>query len=106
MGRIQIHFSVPIDSDADRVRAIVLETFAAEPLVLDAPAPAALIDGIADGRIMFNCLAHVASPRGTGEARSAVLLTLLRRVREEGLELGTVPQRVEWVTQAPVPPDA
>jgi len=106
MGRIQIHFSVPIDSDADRVRAIVLETFAAEPLVLDAPAPAALIDGIADGRIMFNCLAHVASPRGTGEARSAVLLTLLRRVREEGLELGTVPQRVEWVTQAPVPPEA
>ncbi|NYD90039.1 DUF3772 domain-containing protein [Sphingomonas melonis] len=101
MGRIQIHFSVPISSDADRVRAIVLETFAAEEMVLDAPAPAVLIDGIGDGRILFNCLAHVASPRSTGEARSNVLLTLLRRMRDEGIELGTVPQRVEWVTLPP-----
>ncbi|MCU6454682.1 DUF3772 domain-containing protein [Sphingomonas sp. A2-49] len=97
LGRIQVQFSVPIGTDADRVRALVLETFAAEPAVLDAPAPSALVDAIADGRILFNCYAHVASPRGTGEARSNVLLTLLRRLREEGVELGTVPQRMELI---------
>ncbi|WP_271298946.1 DUF3772 domain-containing protein [Sphingomonas sp. CV7422] len=101
MGRIQIHFSVPIATDADRVRTIVLETFAIEPMVLDTPGPVALVDGIADGRIVFNCLAHVSSPRSTGEARSNVLLTLLRRMREDGIDLGTVPQRVEWVTMPP-----
>lgn len=102
LGRIQIQFSVPIGSDADRVRAIMLETFAAEPTVLDAPAPIAQIEGIADGRILFTCYGHVSSPRGTGEARSKVLLVLLRRMREAGIELGTVPQRLELI---PAPRD-
>lgn len=101
LGRIQVQFSVPIATDADRVRAIVLETFAAEPTVLDAPAATALVDKIADGRIHFNCFAHVASPRGTGDARSNVLLTLLRRMREEGIELGTVPQQMQLIGPAP-----
>ncbi len=99
LGRIQIQFSVPIATDADRVRTLVLDTFAAEPAVLDTPAPAVLVDGIADGRILFNCLAHVASPRSTGDARSNVLLVLLRRIRDEGIELGTVPQRMELISR-------
>lgn len=103
LGRIQVQFSVPIATDADRVRAIVLDTFTAEPAVLDAPAPSALVDQIADGRIHFNCFAHVASPRGTGDARSNVLLTLLRRMREEGIELGTVPQQMQLIGPAPSP---
>ncbi len=101
LGRIQVQFSVPIGSDADRVKALVLETFAGEATVLDAPPPSVFIDGITDGRILFNCYAHVVSPRNTGEARSNVLLTLLRRMREEGLELGTVPQRLELISQPP-----
>jgi potassium efflux system protein len=97
LGRIQVQFSVPIGSDADKVRSLVLETFAGEPAVLDTPAPLVLIDGIVDGRILFNCYGHVASPRATGEARSNVLLMLLRRMREEKVELGTVPQRLELI---------
>ncbi len=104
LGRVQLQFSVPIGSDADRVRALVLDTFTAEPAVLDAPAPAAFVDGIADGRILFNCFAHVCSPRAATEARSNVLLTLLRRMREEGIELGTVPQRLELMTPLPASP--
>ena len=101
LGRIQIQFSVPITTDADRVKALVLETFANEPAILDAPAPLVLVDGITDGRILFNCFGHVVSPRNTGSARSDVLLELLRRMRSEGVELGTVPQRLELVAQAP-----
>lgn len=95
LGRIQIQFSVPIESDADRVRAIVAEAFAVEEAVLDDPAPAIFIDSIVDGRIFFNCFAHVASPRAAYGARSAVFTVLLRRFREEDIELGTVPQRLE-----------
>ena len=102
LGRIQIQFSVPIDTDADKVRALVLETFRNEAAVLDTPGPSAMIDGIAGDRILFNCYAHVASPRNTGEARSNVLLELLRRMRAEGVQLGTVPQRLELVSSAPV----
>lgn len=101
LGRIQVQFSVPLDSDADEVRAIVSQTFADESAILDDPAPAIFIDSIADGRIFFNCFAHVGSPRAAYSARSAVFTVLLRRFRDKGIELGTVPQRLELLSRDP-----
>ena len=104
LGRIQIQFAVPLGSDAGRVREIVLESFAAEPAVLADPAPSAFVDSIADGRILFNCFAHVETPRAAYGARSAVFMALLGRFRDEGIDIGTVPQRLEMVA-APARPD-
>ncbi|MGK6325283.1 DUF3772 domain-containing protein [Sphingomonas sp. DT-51] len=101
LGRIQIQFSVPLGSDADAVRAIVAQAFADETAILDDPAPAIFIDSITDGRIFFNCFAHVASPRAAYGARSAIFTVLLRRFRAESIELGTVPQRLELVAPPP-----
>jgi len=98
LGRIQIQFSVPIGTDAPRIRRIVLDAFAAEEAVLADPAPNAFVDGIVDGRILFNCMAQVASPRAAYGARSNVLLALLHTLREEGVEIGTVAQRLELVS--------
>ncbi|KQN91149.1 mechanosensitive ion channel protein [Sphingomonas sp. Leaf231] len=103
LGRIQIQFAVPLEVDADRVSAIVAEAFAAEPAVLDDPKSAVFIDSIADGRIFFNCFAHVASPRAAYGARSAILTVLLRRFRDEDIDIGTVPQRMELVGRPPDP---
>jgi small-conductance mechanosensitive channel len=104
LGRIQIQFSVPIGTDAPRVRRIVLDAFAAEDAVLADPAPNAFVDGIVDGRILFNCMAQVASPRAAYGARSNVLLALLHDLREAGVEIGTVAQRLELVSPADAPP--
>ncbi|MET0268812.1 MAG: mechanosensitive ion channel domain-containing protein, partial [Sphingomonas sp.] len=101
LGRIQIQFSVPIEADAERVRAIVLAAFGAEEAVLADPEAKVFIDSIVDGRILFNCFAHVASPRAAYGARSNVYATMLRRLREEDIDIGTVPQRLEL---APAPP--
>lgn len=98
LGRVQVRFSVPLEVGPDRVRAIVLETFAAETAIRDDPKPVVFIDDIADGRIMFNGFAHVASPRASYGARSNVLMTLLQRFKDEGIEIGTTPQRMELVT--------
>ncbi|WP_210358464.1 DUF3772 domain-containing protein [Sphingomonas beigongshangi] len=97
LGRIQLQFSVPLGTDADLVRSLVLQSFTEEPAVLDAPAPAAFIDGIANDRILFNCFAHVASARAAYPTRSAILLVLLRRFRERGIEIGTLPQKLEII---------
>jgi len=97
LGRIQIQFAVPLEVDADRVSAIVAETFAAETEILDDPAPKVFIDSIADGRIFFNCFAHVASPRVAYGTRSAVLTVLLRSFRKENIDIGTIPQRMELI---------
>ncbi len=84
---------------------IALEAFAAEEAVLADPAPSVFIDSIADGRILFNCFAHVDSPRTAYGARSRIFTTLLRRFRDEGIDIGTVPQRLELAqpTGAPAP---
>jgi glycosyltransferase involved in cell wall biosynthesis len=68
-----------------------------------------LIDSIVDGRIHFNCFAHVESPRAAYGTRSAVLFALLSTLRDKGIEIGTVPQKMELVRQsgtsaAPTPP--
>ena len=97
LGRIQIQFSVPIESDADMVRGIVLDCFTAEQAVLADPAPKAFIDSIIDGRIHFNCFAHVESPRAAYGTRSAVLFALLAALRSKGIEIGTLPQKMELV---------
>ncbi|WP_267394969.1 MULTISPECIES: DUF3772 domain-containing protein [unclassified Sphingomonas] len=105
MGRVQLQFSVPLGTDPAQVRGIVFEAFAAEPAVLAEPAPKAFIDSIVDGRILFNCFAHVATQRDAYGARSNVLMTLLGRFNEEGVEIGTVAQRLELVG-APLPATA
>ncbi len=97
LGRIQLQFSVPLGTDADLVRSLVLQSFAREPAVLEAPAPAAFIDGIASDRILFNCFGHVASARAAYPTRSAILLVLLREFRDRGIEVGTLPQKLEIV---------
>jgi small-conductance mechanosensitive channel len=95
LGRFQIQFSVLLGTDAQKVLDIVMNAFANETAILDEPAPAAFIDAIADGRILFNCFAHVPSPRDAYGARSNVLRELLTRFREEDIDIGTVPQRLE-----------
>lgn len=95
LGRVQIQFSVPIEADADAIEKILLEAYAAEPAILEQPAPSVFIDGIADGRTMFNSFAHVSGPRAAYGARSNVLKAIMRRLRTEGIELGTAPQKLE-----------
>jgi potassium efflux system protein len=104
LGRVQLQFSVPIETDVEQVRRIVLTAMVAEPGVRDDPAPVAYIDSIADGRILFNCMAHVASPRAAYSARSNILTAVLAAFRAEGIGIGTVPQRLELVT-GPRPED-
>ncbi len=104
LGRIQIQFSVPISVDAAAVQQLVMDAFAREVAVLTDPAPNAFIDAIVNDRIAFNCFAHVESPRAAYRARSNILLDLLTRFRAEGIEMGTVPQKLELVAPSPTDP--
>lgn len=97
LGRIQIKFSVPLDTDAGQVRTMVQEAFASDAAVLDEPPPKVFIDGLTEGRIEFNCFGHVANQRAVYAARSTVLMTLLDQFRAAGIDIGTVPQRLELI---------
>jgi potassium efflux system protein len=97
LGRIQILFTVPLNTDPVPVREIVLQAFADNAAILAEPAPVVFLDGIVDGRIAFNCMAHVAGPRDAYPARSGVLMQILQRFVAEGIDIGTPATRMELI---------
>lgn len=105
-GRIQIQFSVPLDSDVARVRQVLLEIYSSHAKVLEDPEPAVFIDSIIGNLVSINSFAYVSSPREVYGVRSDLLFDLLRRLREEGVDL-VAPQEVRIVRGAgggaPVP---
>jgi len=91
LGLVQIKLPVPLGSDAEKVREQLLQAFAAEPDVLDTPAPAVLLDGIEHGQLLFNATGFVNSPRSAGRVRSVLLFDVLKRLHEAGITLTAPP---------------
>ncbi|MCI2261963.1 DUF3772 domain-containing protein [Xanthomonas indica] len=98
LGRVQIQFAVSLGTDVTKLRALLLELYAAHPGVLDDPAPSVFIDSIASGHVTLNSFAYVASPRLTYGTRSDLFFALLQRLAEEGIVLES-PQEVKLVRE-------
>ncbi|WP_420010151.1 DUF3772 domain-containing protein [Xanthomonas sacchari] len=98
LGRVQIQFAVSLGTDVVKLRALLLELYAAHPGVLDDPAPSVFIDSIANGHVTLNSFAYVASPRLTYGTRSELFFALLQRLAEEGIALES-PQEVKLLRQ-------
>ncbi|WP_454883761.1 DUF3772 domain-containing protein [Sphingomonas oryzagri] len=101
LGRIQLQFSVPLGSDVDQVRQMVMDICDRQAAVLNDPKPSLFIDSIMDGRINFNGFAFVSSPRAVYATRSEIWFRLLSELPKVGIELGTTPQQVQWINGAP-----
>lgn len=81
-GLVKIVLPMPLSTDADLVRELLLEAFREHPAILDAPAPNVTLDGIDKGQMIFNATGFVATPRQAGGVRSALLFGILRRLRQ------------------------
>jgi len=91
LGLVQVKLPVPLGSDAQQVRELLLAAFDANEDVLDAPAPSVLLDGIDHGQLLFNATGFAKSPRVTGGVRSALLFDMLKRLSEAGITLSAPP---------------
>ncbi|HWI10312.1 MAG TPA: DUF3772 domain-containing protein, partial [Burkholderiaceae bacterium] len=63
LGLVQIKLPMPIATDAEQVRTLMLEAYRAHEDVLDTPAPNVLLDGIDGANLLFNATGFVSSPR-------------------------------------------
>ena len=88
---MQIKLPLPLSTDAQRVRELILQAFADHEDVLDTPAPNVFLDGIEGGNLVFNAKGYVSSPRSAYGVRSALLFTLLQRLHDAGLEVSSPP---------------
>ena len=91
MGLVQIKLPMPLSTDPDQVRSLILEAFRAHEEVLDNPAPNVQLDGIDANGMLFNATGYVATPRMAYGVRSALLFDVLKRLRETNIPMAKQP---------------
>lgn len=121
LGLVQIKLPLPLGTNAEEARALILGAFVDNHDVLDTPAPSVQLDGIDNGYLMFNATGFASSPRLTYGIRSALLFELLKRLgdahiaisKPSTMVLSTLPAQPEapaisaavpGATAAPPPP--
>ena len=86
-GRVLIRLPMPLSTDANQAREVLLGACTDHTGVLATPGPSVTLDGIEGGFLIFQVIAYVASPRLAGGVRSDLLFTMLERLRERDLPL-------------------
>ncbi|WP_177200891.1 DUF3772 domain-containing protein [Roseateles sp. YR242] len=87
LGMVQFKLPMPLATDLDQARTLILAAFQSHSRVLSTPAPNVQMDGIAaDGTsLILNASGFVDSPRAAYGVKSDLLFDVLKRLREAGL---------------------
>nr|WP_307866831.1 mechanosensitive ion channel domain-containing protein [Variovorax sp. E3] len=101
-GRVLIRLPMPLTTDAQRVRDLILAACKAHEGVLETPAPSLTLEGIENGLLIFQAIAYVASPRLAGGVRSDLLFVILDELKKASLPLA-VPTMVMAAAATPEP---
>ncbi|MBB1600658.1 DUF3772 domain-containing protein [Variovorax sp. UMC13] len=88
-GRVLIRLPMPLTTDAQQVRTLMLAACGAHEGVLATPAPSLTLEGIENGLLIFQAIAYVASPRLAGGVRSDLLFVILDELKKAGLPMAT-----------------
>ncbi len=100
-GRVQIKLPMPLDSNAGKVRELILGVLRAHVGTLAMPAPTVLLESVDGGTMLFNCVAYVNSPRDVGGVKSDLLFEMLEQLRVARLPM-TSPQSMLVRTLPPM----
>ena len=98
-GRVLIRLPMPLTTDANRAREVLLAACGAHEGILPTPAPSVMLDGIENGFLIFQVIAYVQSPRLAGGVRSDLLFSML-----DGLKQADLPLVAYAAPPAPAPP--
>ncbi len=98
-GRIQVQFSVPLNTDVAAVKQVLMDAYVAHPTVLEDPAPSVFIDSISNGQVAINSFAYVPSPRQVYGTRSELFFTLLQALAARGIAL-SAPTDIHLISDA------
>ncbi len=86
-GRVLLRLPAPLDTDAQRMREVILAAFAAHEGIMGDPEPIVQLEGILNGTLTFLAIGYVSNPRNAGGVRSDLLFSILDSLRKAGLEL-------------------
>nr|WP_314616217.1 DUF3772 domain-containing protein [uncultured Pseudomonas sp.] len=104
LGVVGITLTLPLETDANRVREVLLKAFHEHEAVLDAPSPSVTFKDLTSNGMVIGVSGYVASPRQVSGARSDLLFTILGQLRDEGIALSS-PQSMVLVQEGARPAD-
>ncbi len=98
---VQTSIGVGYDSDVDRVQSILCAAAAAQPRVLEDPAPVAFLLEFGPSALLFTLNFWITDPdKGRDNLRSTINLEILKKLREAGISI-PYPQSVLHVESLP-----
>ncbi|HTV84261.1 MAG TPA: DUF3772 domain-containing protein [Dyella sp.] len=89
LGRVKLSLPMPLDTDAAKMRQIMLEALNANTATLPTPAPTVTLDDITSSAMTFTGVAYVHSPREASTVKSELLFDILARLSKAQLPLST-----------------
>ncbi len=89
-GRVLIRLPMPLTTNAQQVRDLMLAACDEHESVLDTPAPSVTLDAVENGLLIFLVIAYVPNPRMAGGVRSDLLFTILDRLQAAQLPMVAV----------------
>lgn len=104
LGVVGITLTLPLETDASRVRELLLAAFKEHEAILDAPASSVTFKDLTASGMVLSVSGYVASPRQVSGARSDLLFTVLGRLRDEGIALSS-PQSMVLLQDSARPAD-
>lgn len=87
LGRISIAFSVPLNTEIAKLKALLLGLYRDHEAVLETPAPSMYVDSINGSVVNITSFGHVSSPRNVYGTRSDLLFGLLQQTAAQGIAL-------------------
>lgn len=96
--RVRVAVSIGYDADIDRARSVLEKIGADEPRLLETPAPRVRFRRLGDSGLEFELLGWVEDPTQRGLAVDGMNTAIIKRFREEDLEI-PYPQRVVHLRQ-------
>jgi small-conductance mechanosensitive channel len=88
-NRLNVHqkLAVPYGADVDRVKQILLDVLSSNPLVLDDPAPNAILAGLGNAALQMNFGFWIADFRTQGQVTDEINRALYARLTQAGVPL-------------------
>lgn len=89
LGVVGVTLTLPLETDANHVRELLLQAYRDHEAILDAPAPSVTFKDLTASGMVLSASGYVAGPRQVSGARSDLLFAILGRLREEGIALSS-----------------
>lgn len=102
LGRVLIEIGVSYESDPDQVRDLMLACARAHPLILRFPEPSVFLVKFGESTLDFRLIAAVASVGTAFQTESDLRFSILKRMREDGIDIPYAQREVSIPTMEPL----